>query len=64
VKGFDLGGDARLGYLAELVHEADLKDEKFAHAETRGLVFVLTALRQTIESYTGDEPCRWTGRSC
>lgn len=48
VKAFGLEADARLRYLAELVHEADLKDEKFAHAETRGLVLVLTALRQTI----------------
>ncbi|HEX7124414.1 MAG TPA: chromate resistance protein ChrB domain-containing protein [Thermodesulfobacteriota bacterium] len=48
VKAFGLEADVRLRYLAELVHEADLKDEKFAHAETRGLVFVLTALRRTI----------------
>ncbi len=48
VKAFELAGDSRLGYLAELVHESDLKDEKFRHAETRGLVFVLTALRRTI----------------
>jgi hypothetical protein len=49
VKAFDLEADARLRYLAELVHEADLKDEKFAHTETRGLVFVLTALRRAID---------------
>jgi hypothetical protein len=48
VKAFGLDADVRLRYLAELVHEADLKDGKFAHAETRGLVFVLDALRRAV----------------
>jgi hypothetical protein len=48
VKAFGLSADDRLRYLAELVHEADLKDDKFRHAETRGLVFVLEALRRTL----------------
>ncbi len=48
LKAFGLEADSRLRYLAELVHEADLNDEKFTHAETRGVVFVLAALRRTI----------------
>lgn len=48
LKAFGLEPDARLRYLAELVHEADLKDERFSRAETRGLVFVLSALRRAI----------------
>ncbi len=48
LKAFGFERDARLRYLAELVHEADLRDEKFSHAETRGLVFVFSALRRTI----------------
>ncbi len=48
VRAFGLDDDPGLRHLGELVHEADLKDEKFVHAETRGLVFVIAALRRTI----------------
>lgn len=48
LKVFRLEADSRLRYLAELVHEADLNDEKFTRVETRGVVFVLAALRRTI----------------
>ena len=41
--------DRKLAILAEIVHEADLKDEKFARDEARGLDLVLRGLLGAIK---------------
>jgi hypothetical protein len=41
--------DRKLAVLAEIVHEADLKDEKFARDEARGLDLVLRGLLGAIQ---------------
>jgi hypothetical protein len=42
-------GDRKLAMLAEIVHEADLKDEKFARDEASGLELVLRGLLGAIK---------------
>jgi hypothetical protein len=45
---FGLGGDAALQTIAEIVHDIDLKDEKFGRDETTGVAAVLTGIARTI----------------
>ena len=44
VDRFALGDDAALGAIAEIVHDIDLKDEKFGRPETAGVAVVLGGL--------------------
>jgi len=41
---FGLGGDPALGAIAEIVHDIDLKDEKFGRPEAAGVAVVLGGL--------------------
>jgi hypothetical protein len=41
--------DRKLGILAEIVHEADLKDQKFAREEARGIDLTMRALLSAIK---------------
>ena len=41
--------DRKLAILAEIVHEADIKDQKFARDEARGIDLVLRALLSAIK---------------
>ena len=41
--------DRKLAILAEIVHEADIKDQKFAREEARGIDLALRALLSVIK---------------
>ena len=45
---FGLGADAALQAIAEIVHDIDLKDDKFGRAETAGVAAVLSGVVRTL----------------
>jgi hypothetical protein len=47
---FGLGGDPALQAIAEIVHDIDLKDEKFARVETAGVAAVLAGMVRALPS--------------
>ena len=49
IKRFGLGDDRALGQLAEIVHDIDLKDDKFNRLETAGVNATVTGLSQLLK---------------
>jgi hypothetical protein len=49
INHFGLNGDAGLGELAEIVHDIDLKDNKFNRTEAAGLGTVIRGLAETLK---------------
>ena len=49
VKSFGLNGDAALVELAEVVHDIDLKDDKFNRLEAAGLDAVVSGLAELLQ---------------
>jgi len=49
IKCFDLSDDAALGRIAEIVHDIDLKDNKFNRAEAAGLDTVVRSLAKLLK---------------
>lgn len=47
---YELGGDSALVGISEIVHEADLEDERFDAPEARGLDVILRGLSMVVDS--------------
>ncbi len=49
LKEYDLAGDPVLGEIAEIVHDADLMDEKYARPEVEGLDTIIRGMQMALQ---------------